>query len=110
MSLEAKRIFELLDEIGISEYELSQRSGMSHGAFCAWKKYHRVPRVSSINKICKILDISRAEIYTKGVFAKKPDDPKDDVRFEMKQYCNRIIENGDAGIVLPILQKLSKKP
>lgn len=109
MALEAQRIFELLDEYNMSEYELSLRTGISHGTICGWKSQHKVPTTSSINKVCKALNITRADFYTKGVFATKPEDPKDQTRIEMRRYLNRIIANGDANVVLPILQKLSTR-
>ena len=109
MALEAQRIFELLDEYNMSEYELSLRTGISHGTIRGWKNQHKVPTTSSINKVCMALNITRADFYTKGIFAIKPEDPKDQTRIQMRQYLNRIIANGDADVVLLILQKLSTR-
>ena len=109
MALEAQRIFELLDEYNMSEYELSLRTGISHGTICGWKNQHKVPTTSSINKVCMALNITRADFYTKGIFEIKSEDPKDQTRIQMRQYLNRIIANGDADVVLLILQKLSTR-
>jgi transcriptional regulator with XRE-family HTH domain len=109
MSMEARRIFELLDENNLSEYELSRCTGISHVTISDWRNSRKVPCTSSIEKVCRSFGISKAEFYSMGVYATEQDESADKLFIEMKYYCNRIIANGDGEIGLHVLQKLSIK-
>ena len=59
---EAKPIFARLDELSMSQSELSRRTGISTSTINDWKKKKINPQADKLVVICKALDMSLAEL------------------------------------------------
>ena len=53
-----EKIFELMEEKGISQKELSRWTGIPTSTICDWKKKGNTPSADKIMKICEALDVS----------------------------------------------------
>lgn len=58
-----QRIFDIMDERGISQAELSQKTDISTSAISAWKKKGTFPSSDKIPKIAECLNVSVSELY-----------------------------------------------
>lgn len=58
----ADRIFEILRERGISQVELSKRTGIPTSTICDWKRKGNTPTAEKIALVAKALQVSPDEI------------------------------------------------
>lgn len=56
-----KRIFEVLDEKGISQKELSKRTGISESTISDWKRKGKTPGIDKLILLCEKLNV---DIYS----------------------------------------------
>lgn len=75
------RIFELLNEKGISQKKLSDMTGISTSAISDWKHKGTNPSSSNVKKICEALNVNpeiimcdSATLTAKGIFISENDD------------------------------------
>lgn len=64
----ADRIFEILKERGMSQVELSKRTGIPTSTICDWKRKGNTPTAEKIALVAKALQVSPEEIlsYSNG--------------------------------------------
>lgn len=60
----SKRIFELMNQRGVSQKELSERTGISTSTISDWKNKGNVPNSEKISSICKALNVSANAIFS----------------------------------------------
>lgn len=60
-----KRIFDLLDEKGMSQKTLSDLTGISTSAISDWKRKGTNPSAANVRKICKALGVNSEEVFGK---------------------------------------------
>ncbi len=79
-----QKITTLRKERGITEYQLAELSGLKQSTISSWYHKNVVPTTSSIQKICKGLDISLSQFFTEN--------EDDSIEFNSKQHeiSNRI--------------------
>ncbi len=61
-----EKIFELLESSGISQKELSDRTGISTSAISDWKHKGAVPSAANVQKICKALKVNPETVLGKA--------------------------------------------
>jgi DNA-binding Xre family transcriptional regulator len=54
----SKNLGRLLEEKGLNANQLSVKSGVSSGIICHLLKQEREPSVSTLEKICRVLEVS----------------------------------------------------
>lgn len=59
----SKRIFELMEERGVSQKELSERTGISTSTISDWKNKGNAPTSEKISSICNALNITADVIF-----------------------------------------------
>ena len=57
-----ERIFEIMKEKNISQYQLSKQSGISQSVISDWKRKGTDPQAKKIMSICKVLDCTPYDI------------------------------------------------
>lgn len=57
------RIIQLRMERNWSEYELSQKSGITQSTISTWYRKNTIPSIPSLEKICKAFDITLSEFF-----------------------------------------------
>ena len=63
------KIRDLLDQKGMSYYELSNKADLTGACISNWySKRNYTPSLDAIIKVCKVLDISLAELFKEKYF------------------------------------------
>lgn len=60
----SERIFELLDEKGMSQKEFSELTNIGQSTISDWKRFHTNPSADKILPICKALNITPEELLS----------------------------------------------
>lgn len=58
----SERIFKIMDEKGISQLELSQKTGIGQSTISDWKRKRTNPGTEKLMKIAAVLEVSVEEI------------------------------------------------
>lgn len=59
-------IVRLREERGWSEYRLAELSGVPQSTISSWYRKGAVPTVTSLEKICKVYDITLSQLFADG--------------------------------------------
>ena len=62
ISFTSENIFKLLEERGISQYELSKRTGIPTSTISDWKRKGNTPTADKVALVCKALQVSPEDI------------------------------------------------
>ena len=69
-----KRIEELKNLHGWSEYNLAEKSTLAQSTISSWYRQNMLPSISSLEKICNAFDISLSEFFAEDNDAIYPTD------------------------------------
>ena len=68
----AKNLRRIMIDKGISQAELSKRSGIQQGTLSMWMNGTRIPRMHNIDTLCEYLGCSRADLVGETLPEEKP--------------------------------------
>ncbi len=108
MTKAAKRVFELIEEKHLSEYQFCQATDFSNSTLNGWKNHNIDPSQEKIVEICKLCNKTLDEFYSQGVYAK--DITKDKSITSNREYrmmnemCRKIVREHKTQEVLPYME------
>lgn len=114
MMPEVTRVFNLLEEYGLTEREFSKKTGFSYSTLMDWKSGRRKPNTELVTDFCMCLGIDKATFYSDALFRKdtgveKEAEPIGDSVKMYAYYSNKVIELGIEGELLPIIRACVKR-
>lgn len=102
------QIFRLLNERGISQRELSKRTGISTSTISDWKTKGNVPTADKIVLVCEALNVSPEEILGKSVdLSEQRIVSKDEPLWQLVEYYDRL-EKGEQERLLRYMMAIMK--
>lgn len=109
----SERIFEILEEKGISQKSFSEKTGIPQSTISDWKRKKTNPAADKILPICEVLEITPYELLSdteyKGMrrtdYRMVGRETEDDRILE----CYHLLEPSDRGRILGYLQALVEK-
>ena len=104
----AKRIFKLTETLGISDYDLSKRSGVSSSTINDWRNSDINPGDLSTSRICRGLGITKSDLFSIEVDEWEPDIEERDL-MRMKALCVSLISKGKSDYAISYMQFLDKE-
>lgn len=82
----AKRIRELMEENGDSNYDLAERCGVSVSTVSRWQLPETRIKTDSIEKIAAAYDMTLSQFYQSDFIDRRGDGPTRELRKEWKKY------------------------
>lgn len=86
-----KKIFDLLDEKGMTQKELSELTGISTSAISDWKHKGANPSAANVQKICKVLGENPEKLLGRNNYNSTSGDiiiQKDNEMYQFVELCN----------------------
>ncbi len=106
MTKRAARIFEIMEQEGISEAMLCRDYGFKHSTVNGWKNDNKDPRSYQIDKFCRAVGISLPEFYSEGTFGMREDAMEYESIFEA--YVASIRESHKQKLAIPFLKYVAE--
>ena len=66
----SERIFMLMEEKGVTQLELAERTGIAQSTISDWKRKKTNPSADKIMSICDVLDVSPFEVLQDTIHSK----------------------------------------
>ena len=104
MTKAAKRVFEIISDMNMSEYQFCQKFGFSNSTLNDWKNRNINPSQEKISEICDISGKTLDEFYTQGVYAKENSFAKNRTYRKMDNMVKRLILSHQENEVLPYME------
>lgn len=104
MTKAAKRVFEIISEMNMSEYQFCQKYGFSNSTLNDWKNRNINPSQEKISEICDISGKTLDEFYTQGVYAKENSFARNRTYRKMDNMVKRLILSHQENEVLPYME------
>lgn len=69
MTCAAQRIFEIINDLGMTDYEFCIRYGFNRSTLNGWRNSNIDPGLEMIQRFCNAIGITMDEFYHEGVFS-----------------------------------------
>ena len=92
MKDEAQRIFEIIEILGITEYEFSVRFGFSRSTLNSWKNDSVGPGKDMIQKFLDATGITSSEFYRGKIFTDTPETSREKAELRLKILSKAVID------------------